>query len=35
MNELEREPASLEWLLFGAALLALSAIARIPTKFSL
>ncbi len=33
MNELEPETASLQWLWFGAALLAMSVIAVVVTKF--
>jgi hypothetical protein len=33
MNELEPETASLQWLLFGAALLAMSVIAAIVIRF--
>jgi hypothetical protein len=33
MNELEPETASLQWLWFGAALLAMSVIAAIVIRF--
>jgi len=33
MNELEPETTSLQWLWFGAALLAMSVIAAVVTKF--